>query len=184
MYWKRQDGGIYVGAAWSSEYKNRKKLGHTPLDQYGEFLKINRDGWNSTAEPWKRIFQHADGPAEFSLEQIRDMGWNRKPPYRGVVFPQLEGVDFQERTCPTCKRGRLYSDLDLVRHESIAHKETSSNNSLARAIASAQKEGANAEAMTQILALLATGQQQMATAISALTDRLDSIQTPKADKAK
>jgi len=175
MYWKKPSGEIYVAGAWSTVYKDRRKLGHTPLDQYGEFLKINKDGWNSTLEPWRRIFQHPNGASEFSVQQIRDMGWHKRAPYRGVVFPQLEGVTIQEFKCSVCGRGKLWSEHDLMSHETIAHKETSANNALARAIASAQKEGGNGAAMTEILQLLAAGQGQMADAIQALTARLDQV---------
>jgi hypothetical protein len=188
MYWKKQDGWIYVGAAWASEYKNRRKIGHQPLDKYGEFLKVNKDGWNSSLEPWRRIFQHPDGPAEFSVQQIRELGWHKKPPYRGVVFPQItEGSIPTELKCPTCGRGGLYSERDLMAHETIAHKDTSTNNALARAIANAQQQGGNTEQLTQIMALLAQGQQQMAEAITSLAGRLDRIdppsKTPRAEKS-
>lgn len=186
MYWRKQNGEIYVGAAWPSEYKNRRKIGHTALDEYGEFLKVNPNEpggpWDSKVDPWRRILMRG-GAHEFSVQQIRDMGWHNTPPYRGVVFPQLQDVTINELKCPTCGRGRLWSEHDLMAHETIAHKETSTNNALARAIASAQKEGANSDQMAQILAMLAQGQQQMATAITALTDRLDSIQTPPAKTA-
>ena len=183
-YWKQPNGHIYVGPAWASELKNRRKLGHEPLDhKYGEFQKRTKE-WDTTVEPWRAIFRHPEGPAEFSVEQIRDMGWHKKPPYRGVVFPQLEGVEIEEFRCPTCKRGRLWTDEDLRRHESVAHKDVSSSNQLARAIASAQKEGANTEAMTQILSMLAQGQQQMAEAISALAGRLDQVEAAKPEKSK
>lgn len=60
--------------------------------------------WNSALFPWMQIFQ-LHGEKEFPLSQIIAFRWHIRPPYRGIVFPQLEGVDITDYQCPECEKG-------------------------------------------------------------------------------
>lgn len=171
MYWRRADGWIVIGPAWATEFVRQSKKGMQPLTAYGEFHKQNKDGWNSVQEPWRRILQ-LGGAHEFPLEQVREHGWHRKPPYLGVAFPQLDdardmGALPDDVQCPTCRKPYLSTE-DLQRHELIAHKEQSSNTQLARALAEAQQQGLTGP-LAEVLTMLAQTQQAMLQQIATLS---------------
>lgn len=66
--------------------------------------------WNSALFPWMQIFQ-LHGEKEFPLSQIIAFRWHIRPPYRGIVFPQLVGVEVTDYQCPECEKG-LFSAIN------------------------------------------------------------------------
>lgn len=190
MYWRKPDGDIVFGPSFGDEYMLNIESGWTPLSKYGKFEGSRNPRepgglWEPRKEPWRRILLHPSkrGPLEFSVQQIRELGWHRGAPYRGVTFPQLAGVPNTDVKCPLC--GKLYTDeVQLSRHQLIAHKEQSSNEKLARTLAEAtgQNAGPMAEALGAIgqalasqNALLANLQERQATTEDRLAQALEAL---------
>lgn len=169
-YWKKENGAIVTGQFTPNEYIHNLKQGWTPYENGPRFLMTETDRRQGF-----RAFLDAGGAKEFPLRQILEAGWHRKPPVvngKPVEFPQLrrdaegrvlvpnaEGVDepLIEPTCPVCRK--IYLSIhDLQRHESVAHKDTSTQNQLARLMTDAtagQMAPTNA-AMVEALKTLAT----------------------------
>jgi hypothetical protein len=167
MYWKKPEnqangepcieaGWVTIGSANPIEIDRQEEKGMIPLRKYGKFAyPFDRaSGVDVSRERYKIILQ-SGGAHEFPVEQILELGWHRRPPYRGVKFPQLRGVEIHDVRCPVCRRVFLNGDL-LAKHESVVHRERSTNNQLARAIADANQSG-NAP-VAEALKLLAEGQ--------------------------
>jgi hypothetical protein len=178
MYYRhKRDGRITTGAAWDKELVRQARKGMEPIFDLGNFDLENKDEpggpWNINREPYRRVFaagmQHI-----FSVDQIIEHGWHRKPPYRGVEFPQLEGVQIDEAKCRRCRKpyvvkvtltdGEVREYDSLERHVQIAHKESSHNEQLGSAIAGAATAGAGpmAEALAQLGQGMAAMQQSVA----------------------
>ena len=170
IYWRRPEGAIIVAPGWDSEIANFVKLGFTPLPQYGKFF-LEQPGWAVLREPYREILRRG-GAHEFTVAQLLELGWHRRAPYRGVEFPQLEGVEIPEHPCPTCRKVFL-SEADLARHESVAHTEASRNQQLARNLANAQKDvtGPLAEVLKAMVETLARVTDTQA----AILARLDAV---------
>ena len=99
--------------------------GYTRLTQYGTFnpgtaearakpTSVDDRGvpFNAANAPymWLMIFQRG-GAKEFPVSQIIAFHWHVRPPFKGVTFPQLKGVDITDYQCPECDRG-LFSALN------------------------------------------------------------------------
>ena len=177
QYWRKPDGTICIGPSWAIEAERCHEDGWESLKlKYGTFglseVRMNEDGevvdkWSASQAPWKYIIARG-GAKEFTLEQIVEHNWHRKPPYPGVHFPQLEGVEVHDVACNVCRK--VFSHLDkrgaeamLNRHESIAHKDASANNALSRSLADALKPGASQDALTGALTSLAETQKAILT---------------------
>ena len=112
-----QRGWIITGNATWSNVQHFTEKGYERLPHYGTFVIDTADPrgtpkaidtrgvpWNSALEPWKQILQMG-GAKEFPVSQIIAMHWDIHPPYRGVAFPQLRGVEVTNYQCPECTRG-------------------------------------------------------------------------------
>lgn len=178
-YWRNKDTGyIVVAPAWGNEYKRQQKKGMEPLNEYGEFLfpYDKRYTWFVNRDPYYLLFLKG-GAREFSERQIREHGWDRKPPYRGVEFPQLAGVTApEEATCPYCRKkmprlpeaGRL-----LQNHIQVMHQESSQANQMTEAFAKAQSNlaGVTAAPQMEMMSLLAQSIQSLARAQAEQAER-------------
>ena len=121
-YYRRgANGWIVVAATTPANRSHYEYKGFTQLPQYGEFRNgttggsareadVNGVAWNPADEPWRLILQKG-GAKEFPLAQVIAFRWHVRPPYRDVVFPQLEGAEITNYQCPECDRG-LFSDLN------------------------------------------------------------------------
>jgi hypothetical protein len=196
QYYRHPDGSVVLGPAWLIEAAKLIENGFTPLRAYGTFwLTTNK---NEPGGPWRpslpspgnkfrRLFRMG-GAKEFPAWQVVDGGWHVNPPFPGVTFPQLEGVEILNAECPSCHRqfysvaGRQPSAQEkLGKHEQIAHREAARNTQLSRAIAGAISDRAEAtetplgEALAAILQqnqLLAQQmQQQQAILVELLQER-------------
>jgi len=116
IYWRLPNGWISYGPAHADEWQRRTVIGHVPLPQYGQFpyarkaTDANGQRWDAKAEPWRMFFQRG-GVKELCLEQIIAHNWHIRPPYREVVFPQLEGVYYETYECPDCTRS-VFTSLE------------------------------------------------------------------------
>jgi hypothetical protein len=147
-YWRKPDGEICLAPNWPTESVQRMEEGWISLKRYGEFTLQNA-GWNVTREPFRLIMANG-GAHEFSPAQIVTHNWHRRPPYKGIRFPQLDLEQVADATCKFCRKkfssysedgglpeARAVVEANLAKHETIAHKENSQNAGLARAL----KEG-------------------------------------------
>ena len=172
-YWRKPDGYICVAPDYGDDLRLQLERGMERLSRYGSFQQVSRD-WNATTEPFRLLFLKG-GAHEFPLAQILEFGWHRKPPYAGVTFPQLDGIDVAaiDRLCPLCQKPFL-TDGHLAKHQSIAHKDTSRDQSLGRALAGAmtqaqdQNNTALADALGKIADQFARQNEQMATLMERL----------------
>jgi len=182
MYWRipeRTDAqGVVSHArivgkpAWPVEFMRQVRKGMEPLSQYGEFYpertSYQGQSWQYNSNPY-RLLLLKGGAKEFSIGQLVELGWHRKPPIKGLVFPQLAGFEYEDHTCATCRK--VYKSVeDLQAHESIAHSTLSSHKALGRQLAEATQgvmAGSN-DAMARALEMLAG-------AITTMGSRLDDI---------
>ena len=170
-------GYITYGPAWPTEFKRMQKKGMKPLDGYGEFYfpYDKRYAWRVTADPYWSLF-HQGGAKEFPLRQIIEHGWDRKPPYADIDFPQLEGYEPpNEVACPLClhKFPRLPEAERLLQtHMQVFHKDQAHSQGLADALAkSLPKATESGGPMADVLAVIAQGLQMMAQSQAALAER-------------
>lgn len=145
-YWRKGDGEILAAPNWPTEYMLQVDQGWKSLRQYGEFA-LQQAGWNVNREPYRLIFANG-GAKEFGPAQIVGHNWHRRPPYKGVKFPQLDMALVGTATCKFCRKqfssyspepgeGAIMAEVNLGKHESVGHKDASQNAGLARAL----KEG-------------------------------------------
>jgi hypothetical protein len=193
MYWRIpertdaqgnvQHARIVGKPAWPVEFMRQVRKGMQPLPEYGEFfpeaVKYKGQAWQYQSNPY-RLLLLKGGAKEFSVGQLVELGWHRKPPIKGIEFPQLAGLTFEDHVCATCRK--VYKSVeDLQAHESIAHATLSSHKALGRQLAEATQgvvAGSN-ESMARALEMLAG-------AIGALGTRLDDIdkRLPPAESAQ
>ena len=116
-YYRKKNGWIITGNVGTPANKSSYEIqGAIYLNLYGFWRPGSADGqakpeerdrngtpWNPAIEPWRRIFQEG-GANEFPVDQIVAYGWHRRPPYREVTFPQLQGVAVFDLPCPECDR--------------------------------------------------------------------------------
>jgi hypothetical protein len=184
-YWRKPDGWITVAPAWAEEFKNNILMGWWPLNQYGYFWLRNTytDGsqWNVNTEPWRQIFL-LGGAKEFSIEEIGVYGWHRRAPYKGVSFPQLKDGDITDYVCAQCQR-KFVAQAHLVKHETIAHKEASSNNAFSRSIADAmaKAQGEFTGPFAEMFMMMQKQIENQNRMLAALTDRLSPITPPQGE---
>lgn len=159
-YWRKPDGYIVQAPFWSTEAMNKMLMKWEPLQAYGTFnimMNPQEPGgvWRPTTEPWRRILARG-GAREFLAEQVLELWWHVKPPYKNMKFPQIQfnpdgtytytdkngnvviGKDYYCDMGP-CASARIpYSSQSaLSKHQSIAHKDTSQDNRTARAFSQA-----------------------------------------------
>lgn len=117
-YRRRSDGWIVTAGAWPSFRADMDFKGYQYLDNMPTFLMSFGDNERESnqvdlrgrhffphKEPWRLIFQAPGGTALFTMAQIIAYRWHLRPPYREVVFPQLEGVMVYDLLCPECDKG-------------------------------------------------------------------------------
>lgn len=173
-YWRKPNGWICAAPYFGDDLRAQIERGMVPLTQYGKFPRKTAS-WDTFLDEFRQIFR-AGGAHEFPLDQILQNGWHRKPPFPGVTFPQLQGVEIVEYECAICKKKYL-SEHNLASHQSIAHKETSHENALGRAIGKAIEEAqaGNNNGMAQALMALAEQfakqNEQMADALAKLAKK-------------
>ena len=113
-YYRNKAGWIVVQSTTPANKEGTIFKGGEFL-RYGEFANGTSGGapresddrgmpWNPADEPWRLIFQR-NGANEFPVEQILAYHWHINPPYREVVFPQLEGIAVTDYFCPECEKG-------------------------------------------------------------------------------
>ena len=166
MYWKKpadspEPGFIVIDGGHPVDLAEFSKRGFTPLWKYGQFEDFDKSAkWDMRRDPWRRILE-LGGAEEFPIEQILEFGWHKRPPRKGVVFPQLAGIEVEEHKCSYCRR--VFRALeDLQRHESIAHTTTSQQTQLARHLA---------DANTGVLKDVLTNQQALMDRMAANEER-------------
>lgn len=175
-YWRKPDGYIVPGPGWPTEVDRQIDKGFVSLKKWGEFLETNeyvmpsgrRITWSVNTDPYFLIL-HAGGASEFTLEQIAEFGWHRKPPYPGIVFPQLAGVEIEEFKCQFCPK-LLLNKTDRSRHERIAHQDISGQTELARLMATANQELTGP--LGAAIKLLAQGQMTQSEQLRETNERL------------
>ncbi len=195
IYWRGKNGWITYGMGWPTEVARKTRLGCTPLYTYGQFFaggnkalpyKDSTTGeprvlhnWRPIQDPYRYILIQG-GAKEFCVEQILELGWHRKPPLPGVIFPQLALSTQVDVQCPACRRWFL-SDSDRSRHESVMHKDTSQQSSLARELAAAtsQYTGPLAEVLKIIVGQQATFAASLAAQQAMMAELMQRIANPK-----
>lgn len=168
-YWRKPDGEICIAPDWPTEAVQRMDEGWKSLKQYGEFL-LQQAGWNVTREPYRLILMNG-GAHEFSQLQIVSHNWHKRPPYKGIRFPQLDLELVAEARCSFCRKtfaswgeqpgeAAEIAAANLARHQSVSHKDNAQNAGLARALKEGLLDPQAAAALptTDLTALL----QQMA----------------------
>ena len=133
-------GWIMAIGAWPSFRSDMEYKGNIFLQRYGTWVMpgpgagstvtdLKGVRFNPGDEPWRLIFQHG-GAHEFPLSQIIAYRWHITPPYREVVFPQLEGVKVYDLFCPECETGTFSSvvqgeAVDMLRQHLVSKVNTS-----------------------------------------------------------
>lgn len=153
MYYRKpadcgEPGYIFIESAHPYEYQARRRMGCVPLDQYGTFEDISQKvsefpgeqvlrgaKWDIHREAFRRILARG-GAHEFPVAQVLELRWHLKPPYPGVTFPQLEGVEIKSFRCSYCAQ-QFTELLHLQKHEQVTHKDTSQQTQMARHLARA-----------------------------------------------
>lgn len=198
MYWRETETGqIIYASAHPGDLSRMLKFGYTPLYKYGTFRDVNgkdEGNWRPNVDPYRRILERG-GEAEFTAEQVVQLGWDRKAPKlrngRTVVFPQLADRETFIKKCPACRRtfSALTAeevDAQLRKHESIGHRDVSQQQQLARVLAETTTEMHGPTA--QVLKMLVDAQNAQAAAMTALMDKIAQMGAPapaaKADEAK
>ena len=121
-YVRRPDGWIASAPTSIGNKRDYEGRGFQYLLQYGEFIMSPANGtpmakdhngvpWNPFGEPWRKILQEG-GAKEFGVPQLVSLRWHIKPPYRGVSFPQLDGVVVHDFQCPECERPTVFSSTN------------------------------------------------------------------------
>jgi hypothetical protein len=134
-YWRRPDDGterarwITTGQNNASAFMHNARKGMVPLLEYGVFTPSgkarDKNGviWDSLGERWRLIFQMG-GAKEFPASQVIAYRWHIVPPYRGVEFSQIEGMDIEIIECPECDKGVFSQPYDLGQHLRLGHAWT------------------------------------------------------------
>lgn len=129
MYYKKPDGWIVPAQSAPIYFATKLRRGFTPLPQYGTFtpgeksVDIRGQVFNAHVEMWRVIFQK-DGAEAFPVDQIIAYNWHLSPPYAGVTFPQMEGVEVPQIDCPECDIPPCHDIADLATHLRIRHGYT------------------------------------------------------------
>lgn len=193
-------GYITTGPYWAVERERREEKGDTALRKYGTFQEqdINK-------ARYRKILQ-SGGAKEFPLAQVIENGWHRTPPVDKdgnlIHFPQLDNITVIDHKCGYCGKmllgcridgdGNLVEDdINRRRHESVAHKEISSQEQLGRTLATALAQiggsggGAGADTLAIFAKLVSDMQERQKDQdklIAELTERVagGQIQTPAA----
>ncbi len=158
MYWRRKDGFITIAPSWAVEYMMNVKTGMEPLDRYGEFTLSRSNSQNFDAHHengWRQIFANGGGK-EFCVQQVREHGWDIKPPL-GIktapmeLFPQLQNEDLTRYKCAHCKKAFI-TEENRSSHEGVAHAKKNDQTELARqlAAANATQQGPMTELLTML----------------------------------
>jgi hypothetical protein len=127
LYWRKPNGWIVSAPGWPQEYAKRIRARWEALPQYGTFIPGQKATdargvtFNPHREPWRVIFQH-NGADAFPLEQVIAYNWHLNPPYKEVVFPQLEGVTVDIFDCPECNAQPFHEAEHLAQHLRIRHE--------------------------------------------------------------
>lgn len=127
MYYKKPDGWIIPAQSAPNYFAGKLARGFTPLPQYGTFTPGEKSEdtrgipFDAHVEMWRVIFQK-NGAEAFPVEQVIAYNWHLVPPYAGVTFPQMEGVDVPELDCPECDLMPCHDVADLATHLRIRHK--------------------------------------------------------------
>lgn len=178
MYWRKTDLDIVAAPGWPTEFRRQVVKGMVPLAKYGEFLPDDPErGINVNRDAYSRLLAQG-GAEEFSVKQVLEMGWHRNPPKnkRGqpYEFPQLP-EEITEYPCSFCPKV-LLSEVDRRRHESIAHKEISSQSQLARLLGEATS-GQIAPAMADMFKMMLENQARLEERANANDQRLEGLLT-------
>jgi hypothetical protein len=129
MYYKKPDGWIVPAQSAPNYFAGKLARGFTPLPQYGTFTpgEMSEDvrgmPFDAHSEMWRVIFQK-NGAEAFPVDQIIAYNWHLSPPYAGVIFPQMEGVEVPELDCPECEILPCHDIADLATHLRIRHGYT------------------------------------------------------------
>lgn len=123
-------GWIIGGPAWPDEVRKAGERGETPLPQYGTWLPSRRGAVDTRGMPfdplnegWRILFQRG-GHKEMPVSQVVAYGWHINPPYKGVDFPQLEGLEIESYECPECRLRPTSDPLALADHMRLMHDYT------------------------------------------------------------
>lgn len=132
MYFRKPDGWIAPAQSAPNYYASKLRRAWTPLPQYGTFTggegSTDTRGipFDAHVEMWRVIFQKGGADA-FPIDQIIAYNWHLAPPYAGVTFPQMEGVEVPQIDCPECDLVPCHDVADLATHLRIGHKYTRSD---------------------------------------------------------
>ena len=182
-YWRRADGGIALVDGGPNGMQVYPKKKWTYLGEYGQWSLTRQGNWDPMNNPYQKILERG-GVKEFSLDQIVELNWHRKPHpvlkrqmdaliTAGVteeaafvaVMPQLKGFTREDFLCPNSScRGRVFNTQgDLNAHE-IIHKQDVQTRQLGEAITKATMAGqaASAETMSEALSAIAQVVQSLA----------------------
>lgn len=178
-YWRKKDGFITIAPAWAVEYMMNVKSGMEPLDKYGEFTLHRSATQNFDAHHeggWRQIFANG-GAKEFSADQIREHGWDLKPPL-GIktpvmeLFPQLANEDLTRYKCAHCKK-TFITEENRASHEGVAHSKKNDQTELARQLAAAS--AANQGPMTELLTMLGKAVIGLQSSQASLAESLEKL---------
>ena len=124
----RQAGWIVWAGNNSDRMRDMMLRGFTPLLKFGVCQRT--ESWSREAQgtpdqygPWGAILMHTEGPAAFPASQVLTYRWYdpKHCPVPGTVFPQLDGAEITEFTCPDCTDRSFREALHLSRHLRSLH---------------------------------------------------------------
>lgn len=135
QYYRKADGWITTAPAPLFDEERMRDKGATPLPQYGMYNQEQLgDGMRPLLANRYRYILEKGGAHEFTAEQIIELGWHKRCPVPGIVFPQLEGVTLDDFKCPYCPNRLFYTDSGLLRHTQAMHAGKSEMQELAQSI--------------------------------------------------
>jgi|TARA_R110000824_G_scaffold10817_6_gene47363 hypothetical protein len=128
-----QPGWIIPRDSTANQQAKYIKAGWEPLEQYGSFVygqfgndavkDVNGVHFDSSKENYKVFFQRGGAPA-MPVDQVIAYGWHLRPPYKGVVFPQLEGLNIPSFQCEECDHAPFVATTHLKIHLESTHNYT------------------------------------------------------------
>lgn len=198
-YFRRPDNWISIGRADQANIEAYAEKGMRPLLRYGRFYltppikqgpnKETIPQWQPSERPFDRILLAPGGPAEFPVDQVHQLGWNRG--YRAldyeyltegrwrrhsvrIRFPQLEGIELMDVKCEVCGKP-FVSEQAKGEHVAVAHPNqgtllhlAETQGAIAKAIQEIGGSGGDNQALTATLGALTEIVRQQGEALTRL----------------
>ncbi len=182
-YWRKPDGWVTFEQFRHNTY-DRFIRGWNMLIQYGEYKLTGQGAWDPHTDVFAALVVRG-GAKELPVEQIMSLRWHRRPDRTDrtararvwglvdqqmqaglaeqdaveAVLPQLKGSDWRtwrDHHCQFCPQRVFNTESDVLRHESVMHREDVRSREIRDSIGGAlERAGAqNAPLLEAVVAVL------------------------------